>query len=146
VLLDARGQRPFFAYAPVQTDKTADALKELRSELRDITGGRPVTAAELERVKTTEILSLPGRWETAGAVAGALGESVRFGLPDDYWARYADGVGAVALPDVDRAARTYIRPGQQIFVVVGDRAQIEDGLKQLGFSEIRAINADGEAL
>ena len=37
----------------------------------------------LERVKTTEVLGLPGRWETAAAVSGALAESVRFGLPDE---------------------------------------------------------------
>ena len=37
-LMDARGERPFFAYAPVQTDKTAEALQELRSELKAITG------------------------------------------------------------------------------------------------------------
>lgn len=69
---------------------------------------------------------------------------MRFGLPDDYWPRYADAVGAVTLADVDRAARTYIQPDQQIFVVVGDRSKIEPGLQQLGFSEIRPIGADGD--
>ena len=127
--VDARGQRPFMAYAPVQTDKTAEALQELRAELKAITGQRPPTAAELARVQTAEVLSLPGRWESADAVAGALAESVRYGLADDYWQHYAEGVRAVALPDVDRAARTWIRPGQQIFVVVGDRAVIEPGLR-----------------
>jgi zinc protease len=144
-LKDARGERPFFAYAPVQTDKTTEALQELRGELKAIIGPRPVTATELERVKSTEVLSLPGRWETAGAVAGALSESVRFGLGDDYWQHYSDRVRAVTLPDVNRAASTYIRPDQEIFVVVGDRARIEPGLKTLGFAEIRSINADGEA-
>ncbi len=145
VLMDARGERPFFAYAPVQTDKTAEALQELRAELTAISTTRPVTAAELERVKTTEVLSLPGRWETASAVLGALAESVRFGLPDDYWPRYASGVRAVTLGDADRAAKAHVRSGDQVFVVVGDRARVEAGLKQLGFSEIRAINTDGEA-
>ena len=30
-------------------------------------------------------LSLPGRWETIGAVSGSLSELVRFDFPDDYW-------------------------------------------------------------
>jgi zinc protease len=145
-LLDARGERPFIAFAPVQTDKTAESLQELRAELRAITGPRPATAAELERVKSTEVLSLPGRWETADAVAGALAESVRFGLADDYWPQYAGRVAAVTLPEVDHAARSYIRPAETIYVVVGDRAKIETGLGKLGFREIRAINADGDAL
>jgi zinc protease len=144
VLLDARGERPFFAYAPVQTDRTAEALAEIRNEIRGITGERPVTAEELARVKRTEVLTLPGRWETAGAVAGALAESVRFGLPEDYWQRYAAGVEAVSLAEVDRVAKAGIRPDGQVYVVVGDRAKIEPGLKTLGFAEIRAIDADGQ--
>ncbi len=144
VLRDARGQRPFFAYAPVQTDKTAEALRELRGELQAIAGSRPPTAAELDRVKNTEVLQLPGRWETASAVAGALAESVRFGLPDDYWQTYAAKVRAVSLADVDRAAREYLRPDREVFVVVGDRAKIEPALSKLGFARISAINADGD--
>jgi zinc protease len=145
-MMDARGERPYFVYAPVQTDKTAEALRELRGEMQGIVGSRPVTAVELDRAKTTEVLSLAGRWETAGAVAGALSEIVRFDLPPDYWSGYAAGVSAVTLADVDRVARTYIRPDRQIYVVVGDRARTEIGLRALGFSEIRLIDADGEAL
>jgi zinc protease len=141
-LVDARGERPFYAYAPVQTDKTTEALQELRKEMRAITADRPVTAAELERVKNTEVLALPGRWETAGAVANALAESVRFGLPDDYWARYAESVRSVTLADVERAARAHVQPERQVVVVVGDRAKIAPGLETLGYAEIRAISAD----
>ncbi|MCQ3934048.1 MAG: insulinase family protein [Gammaproteobacteria bacterium] len=144
VLRDARGQRPYFAYAPVQTDKTAEALQELRGELRAITSTRPPTADELERVKNTEVLQLPGRWETADAVVGALAESVRFGLPDDYWQDYAAQVRAVTLADVDRAARQYLHPDREVWVVVGDRSKIEPGLSKLGFRAIRAITADGD--
>ena len=143
VLRDARGERPFFAYAPVQTDKTAEALQELRGELKAITGSRPPTAAELGRVQTTEVLQLPARWETAGAIVDALAESVRFGLPEDYWATYAARIRAVTLADVQRAAQEYVRPEREVFVVVGDRARIEPALSKLGFSAIRAINADG---
>ena len=41
---DARGQRPFLAYAPVQTDKTKEAAAEVLKELRGIVGERPVAA------------------------------------------------------------------------------------------------------
>ncbi len=145
VLMDARGERPYFAYAPVETAHTADALRELRGEFTGITGARPATAAELARVQTTEVRSLPGRWETAGAVVGALAESVRLGLPDDYWQTYAAGVRSVTLADVDRVARRDLRPGNQIFVVVGDRTRIEDELGKLGFAGIRLLDAGGAA-
>lgn len=69
---------------------------------------------------------------------------MRFGLPDDYWQTYAAKVRAVSLADVDRAAREYLRPDREVFVVVGDRAKIEPALSKLGFARISAINADGD--
>lgn len=144
VLRDARGERPFFAYAPVQTDKTVESLEELRKELRDIAGDRPPSAAELERVQGTELRQLPARWETAGAITAALSESVRFGLPADYWARYAESIRGVSVAETARVAREQLDPARQVVVVVGDRSRIEEPLAKLGFSEIRAIDADGK--
>ena len=146
VLLDTRAARPWFAYAPVQSDKTAEALLEVQREMRALTGDRPVSDAELERVKRAEILSLPGRWETTGAILGALAESVRFRLPDDFWPRYAERVSAVGLADVQRVTRGVVRADDQVVVIVGDRAKIEPALRAAGFIDIRAIDADGKAL
>lgn len=143
-LIDAHGARPFFVIAPVQTDRTADALQELRREMTAIVGERPVKADELARVQSTEVLALAGRWETADAVVGALSRSVRFGLPEDYWPRYAQAVGAVTLAEVNNAARANIRPQSQVFVVVGDRNKIEPGLQGLGFREIRTLDASDD--
>ena len=38
---DARGQRPFIGYAPVQTDKTKEALVEVMKEFKGIVGAKP---------------------------------------------------------------------------------------------------------
>ena len=57
---DARGQRPFVAYAPVQTDKTKESIVELEKELRGILKDRPVEPAELAKAKSALTLSLPG--------------------------------------------------------------------------------------
>ena len=64
----ARGQRPFYVAASVQTDKTSESMVEIRRELAAIVGDSPPTAAELERAKVKETLTLPGRWETSVAV------------------------------------------------------------------------------
>jgi len=42
-LWSAQGQRPFIAYAPVQTDKTKESLIELNKELRSILDKQPIT-------------------------------------------------------------------------------------------------------
>ena len=53
ILVGARGQRPFLAYAPVQTDKTKESMIEIAKELRGILGEKPVTADELSKVQAT---------------------------------------------------------------------------------------------
>jgi zinc protease len=50
-------------------------------------------------------------------------------------------VMAVSADDVKRAADQYVRPGNAVVVVVGDRAQIEAGIRaiNLGPVEIKDV-------
>jgi zinc protease len=139
----ARGQRPFFVRAPVQSDKTTEAMHEIQQELAGICGDRPPTTDEVARAKDKRTLTLPGRWETARAVSRSIGEIVRFGLPDDHWTGYADRVRGLSLDDVAGAAKQVVQPGKVIWVVVGDRAKIESGIRELNLGELRVIDADG---
>ena len=142
---DARGQRPFIVFAPVQTDKTKESIQEIHNEIRGILGQQPVTPEELTMAKNALGLTLPGRWETMGAVAASLQEIVTYGLPDDYFATYGGKVAALTPADLARAAKAAVHPDGMVFVVVGDRQKIEAGLRELGFGEIRALGADGKA-
>jgi len=143
-ILDARGQRPLLAYAPVQSDKTRESIAEMQREFAAIGSDEPPTQAELETVVNSATLSLPGRWETSGAVLGSIGEIVRFGLPDDYWSTYPERVESLQLTEVDRVARQLIRPDELTWVVVGDRQLIEADLKELGFDDIQELDTDGQ--
>jgi zinc protease len=140
---DARGQRPFIVFAPVQTDKTKESIQELQKELRGILGDIKVTDDELAAAKTALALALPGQWETMAAVGGSLQQLVTYGLPDDYFDTYGTKVGALDAGDIVRAAKTSVHPESVVWVVVGDRQKIEPGLKELGFGEIRLLDADG---
>jgi len=142
-LVGAAGPRPYIGYAPVQTDKTAPSMAELRREYVDIESTRPPEEDELERVKDQNTLSLPGQWETANAVAGSLSQLVRYGYDDDFWNKYADRVRGVSLADVTAAARKYIHPGQLTWVVVGDRKKIEQEVRSLEFAEVKFLDVDG---
>jgi zinc protease len=134
----ARGQRPFIVYAPVQTDKTRESLIELDRELRDILGRRPPTEEE-----ANQTLRLPGGWETISAVGNSIGEIVRFGLPDDYFTTYPGKVRALSVTDLSRAAKEVVRPDSLVWVIVGDRAKIESGIRDLGWGDIQFLDADG---
>ena len=146
MLLDARGQRPFIAYAPVQGDKTKETVQEIYKELKEITGTRPATQEELDKVQKNEILGLPGSWETIGAVGGSLADIVTYGLPDTYFRSYPEKVRNLKLADIAAAAAKTLHPDQVVWIVVGDRAKVEPGLKELGWGPIQVIDTDGKPL
>ena len=141
---DARGQRPFLAYAPVQTDKTKEALVELEKELRGIVKGRPIEPAELARAQAALTLTLPGSWETMSALAASIGNIVTYGLEDRYYDTFAEKVRAQTVEGVTAVAAEVLHPDQLVWVVVGDRSKIAPGLRELKLGEIRLIDTDGK--
>jgi zinc protease len=143
-LPSARGQRPFVAYAPVQTDKTKESMVEVDKELRGILGKTPITSDELTKAQESQTLELPGRWETMGAVAASIGDIVRFGLADDYFTTFPEKVRRLSVDDLVKAAQEVVHADGVAWVVVGDRAKIELGIRSLGWGEIQLLDADGK--
>jgi zinc protease len=146
LLWAASAQRPFLAYASVQTDKSKESMAEMNKEFHDILGKRPISADELASIQANETLSLPGSRETLDAVGKSISDLVQFGLPDDYYETLAGKVRALKTSDVDDAAKTAIHPDNLIWVVVGDRAKIEAGIKELGLGELKFLDPEGKQL
>jgi len=144
LLWDARGQRPFIVYAPVQIDKTKEAIQEIQKELAGILGPIPVTDEELAAAKNSLVLTLPGQWETMSAVGASLQQVVTYGLADDYFDTYGAKVGALGAADLARAAKAAVHPESVVWVVVGDVTKIEAGLKALGLGDIKRLDAEGK--
>jgi zinc protease len=145
-LSGGRGPRSFVITAPVQTDATKGALVELRKELTDIVGRKPPTAAELNTVRTNTLLGMASRWETGGAVLNSLEDIHQFNLPADYWAKYADAYRSVTPAQVEAAARDIIPNQNHVWVIVGDRAKIEKGVRELNLGELHIVDANGDAI
>ncbi|MBI3981900.1 MAG: insulinase family protein [Gemmatimonadetes bacterium] len=141
---DARGQRPFITISPVQTDKTRESVQEVINELRGIRADKPVTADELGMAQAGLTLTLPGQWETMGAVLGSVNEIVQYGLPDTHFDTYAQRVRALKTSDVNALAQRFVQPDQLVWVIVGDRSKIEAGIRELNLGEIKIIDADGK--
>jgi zinc protease len=138
---DARGQRPFVAYAPVQTDKTKEAIVEVARELRGIIKDRPVEPEELAKAKSALTLTLPGEWETMSAVGGTVRSIITFGLDDRYYDTYPGKVRALTLEQIPAAAAEVVHPDQLVWVIVGDRAKIEAGVRELNLGDVKVIEA-----
>ncbi|HEY0744921.1 MAG TPA: pitrilysin family protein [Chryseosolibacter sp.] len=143
---DAKGQRPLLAYAPVQTDKTKESVQEIMKEFKAFVGDKPMTQEEFDRTKNNTVLQLPGRWETNGAVSGSIEEIVKYGLPDDYYKTYDKNVRALTLDEVRKVSKQIVSPEKLTWFVVGDKEKIMSGLKEVGFSEIIAIDPDGNPI
>jgi zinc protease len=145
-LWGARAERPFIVFAPVQTDKTREAMIEVNKEVRGIVGERGVTVEELKRIQANETLRLPGSRETLDSVGSSVTNLVEFRWPDDYYDTMARRIQALQTRDLDDAARYVVHPDNLIWVVIGDRARIESGIRQLNFGEVRFIDADGNPI
>lgn len=139
---DTKNQRFFTVVAPVQSDKTKEAMLEIKKELSQILSGKPISADELNTAKNTNTLSLPGRWETLAAVLGDAVDMAQYGLKDDFYQTYGANVNALSLDAVNAAAKNLLMPEKMIWVVVGDRAKIEAAVRELGFGEVNVVDTD----
>jgi len=140
---DTIGQRPFLMYAPVQTDKTAESAAEMQKEVDAVVGSKPLTQAEIDKIKASNVRSLPGSFETSNAVLGALTEIVRYGRPDDYVQTLKSQTDAVSQAAAEKAIREVIVPKALTWVIVGDFRQIEKPVRALNLGEVHVIDADG---
>ncbi|SHF90394.1 zinc protease [Microbulbifer donghaiensis] len=140
----AKGQQPLLVYAPVQTDKTSESLAELQKELRAYIGDKPAMAAELQKVKDKRINELPGRFETIAAVSGAVSDMITYERPLNYMDGYAEQIRGANLDNIHALARKTIKPEQFIWVIVGDKAKIEAGVRDLNIGPIVELDADGK--
>lgn len=144
-IIDARGQRPYLFYGVVQTDKTKEAMQEMYKEITQYIGDKPATDAEVNQVKEQNALSLPGGWETNGAVAGSLINMVSYNLPQNYYDTYAGKIKSVSTPDIQTVAKRIIAPKNLVWVVVTDRSKVETGLKEMGY-DVNYIDGDGNLI
>jgi zinc protease len=143
-LVPARGQRIFYSASPVQTDKTADALRELAREYADVAGSRPVALQELKDAQANETLGLPGAFETVGQLSNAYATILQYELPADYYDTYTAKVLGLAPADVNTLAQRIVRPRQPVWIVVGDMAKIEAPIRALGIGEVKRIDVEGK--
>lgn len=135
-LTAATGQRPFIVQAPVQTDKTGPAIAEIKKELAGMTGAKPPSAAELDRVKLNNIRALPGRLETSPALLGSFSSSLRFGRPLNYPELLPGYYRALTPQDLSAAAREVLHPNSLTWVIIGDAAKIRAEVEAAGIGPV----------
>jgi len=140
-----RGRGFFMAYAPVRSDVTGAALREIFREIGRMTE-TPVSADELRLAKKALLAQLPSSLETNGGTASLLAELYQYDLPLDYYTGFSTKVFGVTETAVQDAAKKYLLAKAAIVVAVGDRAKIEPELRKLNLGQIEFQDAEGNAV
>ncbi|MFB1000968.1 MAG: pitrilysin family protein [Pseudomonadales bacterium] len=140
ITIDALGARPLLYYAPVQSDKTAESLRELLREANEYGSSNPPNEDELSRFKSSSIRSLPGKFETNAAVLAALAEIVAFNRPLDYLSVSQQQVSSLTIADLLPIIDEQIHPEQTIWLVVGDLETIEDAVRAANIAPVIVLS------
>jgi zinc protease len=130
----------FVAASDVHTPNTADALREIMSELQRIR--TPAKKEEVERARAFLAAGYASDFETTRQIASKLADQFTFGLLDDEFQSFVPKALDVDARAVQRVATASIDPGNLAIVVVGDRAKIERGLQQLDLGPINALTIE----
>lgn len=139
-----RGPGPFAARAAVNTEVTVPAIVDTLAELDRIRDGQ-VTDQELRAARDYLIGVFPIRFETPGAVLGAIAGLFVHGLPDDELPRYRERIESVTAADVQRVAREQIHVDRLGIVLVGDADAVAADLDAAGIAPLTVERDEGPA-
>ena len=138
------GPLSWFAYGGVQADKTKESVAEFAAEARGIGGDRPIAVQEMEDARQAVLRNYAAgfltNFDVARRVADLWTRDWPLALLADEPALYA----TVTLAEVQAAARRYAVPADSTFLLVGDRAAIEAGVRSLGLGEVVLLDAEGK--
>jgi zinc protease len=140
------GQRILISESPVQTDKTAEAFKEIATEYAGVAGAKQITPQELKQVQEKETLALPGRFETAAQLSNAYTNIVQYKLPQDYYSRFTPTALALTPQQANELAHRFILADRQVWIIVGDMAKVGTDIRKLNIGEVHRIDADGRVI
>ncbi|MDB4982338.1 MAG: peptidase [Myxococcales bacterium] len=135
----------FAARAAVFTEVTAASVGEFLNELTAIRA-EPVTVEEHTKARAILLDRVAEGLATSGGIAATFAELGLYSLPLDEPARFIAALEKVTSEDLQRLAREHIDPATMSIVIVGDRAKIEPGLRELGLPAPELRDADGAVL
>jgi zinc protease len=140
----AIGPRMWTASAGVQIDKTAESMAEMVREFSEYTSGKAAASqSEVDRIRAIQVLSLPGSFETAAAVANQIVSNLRYNRPDNYVETRLAEINGLAPADVQAVASKYFNPNALTWLVVGDLSKIKDKVTALNIGPVTVLDSDG---
>lgn len=134
----------WYAQGGVQTNKTRESLTEFINELKALAGQKPISETELADAKSNLLRSYALQFESLGSIAAQIADLWAAGLPMARLRTEPDEMQRTTLAVVNTVAQKYAVPGRATILLIGDRAKIEAGLKELNVGEIVVLDVEGK--
>lgn len=134
-----RAAGPFFIAASLQSDRLAEALEDIRTEVEALVGDRPPTPAELDDSRRALIEGQPRQFETPSALVARYAGLFVHGLPGEYHSRFPERLAEVSISSLMDAAGRLVRPEALVAVVVADASQVRGPLEGLEWANVEVV-------
>lgn len=127
----------FSASASVRNAVTDSSIIEFMKELNRLRTEK-VPAEELQLVKNVLTGLFSQNLEQPGTIANFALNTARYKLPANFYEKYLETLQNVTADDIENMAKKYVRPDQAHILVVGNKEDVADRLKQ--FSKDGKVN------
>jgi len=128
----------FLAGGQTRSEATVPFIQAIFAEIKRIQA-EAVTPEELALAKESTLNSFVFNFENPGQTLSRLMRYEYYGYPDDFLFRYRRQVEATTAADVQRVARTYLKPEKITTLVVGNASAIQPPLTALS-AEVTPID------
>ncbi|MEO8431256.1 MAG: pitrilysin family protein [Acidobacteriota bacterium] len=144
VLFESGGY--WYAGGGVQTNKTRESIVEFDKELKGLAGSRPITEDEFAAARSKRVRGYAQAFEALGRINGQVADLWVDRLPTTELQREYDEAGKTTIAQATAAAQKYVKTDQAGLLLVGDRAKIESGLRELKLGEIVFLDPEGKPI
>ena len=131
----------FEAETNTRSEATGEVVRLIIDEFWRLQRER-VGERELAEAKNYLTGSFPLTIETPDAIALQVLNVLFYGLPVEELQTFRERVNAVTVDDIQRVARTYLKPDRLSIVLVGNASAFSSQLKSVGFSSYETISLD----
>jgi zinc protease len=120
----------FMAGGQTRSAKTVPLIKGIFQEIEKLQN-EPITEKELKDAKDSILNSFVFKFQETSQTLARLLRYEYFGYPKDFIFTYQDGVKSTTIEDIQRVAKTYLKPEQIVTLVVGNQTEIDPPLTDL---------------
>jgi zinc protease len=143
-VLQALQEGIWYAAGGVQTNKTRESLAEFDKELKGIGGAQPITEPEFADDRNRIVRGYAQGFESLGRIEEQVADLWSDGLPMSQLQGDYDQTAKVTRAEAQAAAEKYAKRDKAIWLLVGDRAKIEPGLRELSLGEVVLLDPEGK--